>query len=283
MTAERALLRQKPEASAPVVRALERGARVTVVANRGRWFEVVTEKREEGFLPVETVERDPDREAREKRAKTILSFAPVYGVVAEETDVLLAPFPVAARAGRLRKGEVIAIYSVDHAYFAFRDDDGKVAFVRSADVDLVPRNPSQPSIVPERTRALKNLEVKNLRMPAEESEEEPPEEGEVGEPPAEAVVPVSDEILEPAVLMSKVTPVYPEPARRAGIEGTVVLEVAIDASGRVTDAEVLRGLPLGLSEAALEAVRRWQYRPARGPAGTVASRKSVRILFTLGR
>jgi hypothetical protein len=48
----------------------------------------------------------------------------------------------------------------------------------------------------------------------------------------------------------------------------------------VTDVEVVRGLPLGLSDAAADAVRR-TYRPAKGPNGPVASRKTVRIRFAL--
>jgi protein TonB len=78
-----------------------------------------------------------------------------------------------------------------------------------------------------------------------------------------------------------VEPVYPDLARRAGIEGTVELEVSIDAAGAVTDVEVVRGLPLGMSEAAADAVHRWKYKPARTAAGPVASRKTVRIRFVL--
>jgi protein TonB len=64
-------------------------------------------------------------------------------------------------------------------------------------------------------------------------------------------------------------------------EGSVVLDVAIDETGRVTDARVVRGLAFGLSEAAAAAVREWRYRPAQGPDGPMPSRKTVRILFTL--
>jgi hypothetical protein len=49
----------------------------------------------------------------------------------------------------------------------------------------------------------------------------------------------------------------------------------------VIDVQVTRGLPFGLSDSAANAVRQWIYRPARGPAGPIPSRKSVRILFTL--
>ena len=289
VTVEAAVLRGLPDAKAPAVATLSRGARVTVIAERGWWIEARAENGKEGFLPVDSVERQTEREAREKRARTILSFQSVYGVVAEETDVLLAPFPMAARAGKLQKGDVIAILSVDHAYFAFRAKDGGVAFVHSPDVDLVPKDPTRPQILPEKMRALRDVTVSNLPTPEPEEGETgeeamlPGEEGEAlrseeeGEPGAEPF----GEVLEPAVLLSKVDPVYPDRARRAGVEGTVLLDVTIDASGRVTDVVVLRGLPLGVSRSAEEAVRRWHYRPARGPEGPIASRKNVRILFTL--
>jgi TonB family protein len=59
--------------------------------------------------------------------------------------------------------------------------------------------------------------------------------------------------------------------------------VTIAPDGSVSSVEVVRGLPFGISEAAADAVRRWKYRPARGKDGPVVSRKTVRILFTLGR
>jgi protein TonB len=57
-------------------------------------------------------------------------------------------------------------------------------------------------------------------------------------------------------------PNYPEAARRARRPGTVVLQATIDREGRVTELEILLGAPLGMTEAALAAVRRWRFRPA---------------------
>lgn len=288
VTLPSATLRTRAQPRAPEIRALPRGARVTILAARGGWLEAETEKGEKGFLPAEAVERDADRDAREKRARTILSYQPVYAVVAEETDVVLAPFPMAPRIGRLKPGDVIPIHSVDHAYFALRTREGEMAFVRSADVDLVPRDPTQPAIVPDSSRGLRRLTVRDLDMPPgpEEIEDLPHGQDQDAErAPAEEEEEEDEggEVLETAVLVSKVNPVYPDEARREGVAGTVVLEIAIDATGRVTEVDVVRGLPYGLSEAAVEAVRHWHYRPARGPSGPVRSRKMVRILYSLGR
>jgi TonB family protein len=247
----------------------------------------VRDKNAAGYLPAEALERDSDREARARRAGTVLSFTPVSGVVVEDTELRLAPFPTAPRAGGLSKGTTVRIYSVDHAYYALRGPDGGLAFVDSASVDIIPPDPRRPPIVPSRERALKNLEVAELsEPPSPEPGEEPfgepslaaPSEA-AGEAPASSVP--AEPPREPAALLSKVDPVYPDLARRAGKEGTVVLEATIGKDGRVTHVEVVNGLPFGLSEAALAAVKLWRYRPARGPSGPVASRKEVRIEFRL--
>lgn len=57
-----------------------------------------------------------------------------------------------------------------------------------------------------------------------------------------------------------VDPVMPEQARAARMSGIVVLEITVGADGVVTNARVLRSIPL-LDEAALDAVRQWRYEP----------------------
>jgi protein TonB len=284
-------LRREPSATAEALATLGEGDRVEAFATRGTWLEVESGGKR-GYLPVDVVERESDREARQRREKTLLAFAPVYGVVGDATDVILAPYPLAPRAGRLAKGAVIAIHSVDHSYFAFRDKKWEIAFVSSAAVDLIPPDPSQPAIEPEKGKPLKNLTVIDLEgepppdEPLDEltgedaASEESPAPSRPSPAPAVAGVPAAG-LLEGPTLTSRVEPLYPDLARRAGIEGTVELEVSIDPTGAVTDVEVVRGLPLGMSEAAAAAVHKWKYKPARTAAGPVASRKSVRIRFVL--
>ena len=57
-----------------------------------------------------------------------------------------------------------------------------------------------------------------------------------------------------------VAPIYPEAARQARVSGVVILELQLDVNGSVTDARVLRSIPL-LDAAAIEAVKQWQYEP----------------------
>jgi len=82
-------------------------------------------------------------------------------------------------------------------------------------------------------------------------------------PPApgpEGPVRVGGQIREPRKLVDT-RPSYPEVARRARIEGVVILELTVDRQGSVRNVDVLRGLPMGLTEAAVDAVRQWRYEP----------------------
>ncbi|MGD9487233.1 MAG: TonB family protein [Calditrichaceae bacterium] len=62
-------------------------------------------------------------------------------------------------------------------------------------------------------------------------------------------------------LVKKERPEYPEDARRGGIEGTVIVAVTIDVDGSVTEASILKSVPL-LDQAALDAARMAQFTPA---------------------
>ena len=75
--------------------------------------------------------------------------------------------------------------------------------------------------------------------------------------------------------ISKVTPKYTEAARKAGVQGTVIVEAVIDEQGRVTNVHVLRGLPMGLDRMAVEAIQQWRFRPA------MRGDKPVKVYFTL--
>jgi len=67
------------------------------------------------------------------------------------------------------------------------------------------------------------------------------------------------EIKQPK-LVKRVEPIYPEIARRARVEGTVILEVTTDIYGRVQNIKLLRSVPI-LDQAAIDAVRQWVYEP----------------------
>jgi protein TonB len=78
-------------------------------------------------------------------------------------------------------------------------------------------------------------------------------------PPVVQAVRVGGAIKEP-VKTKNVSPVYPDIAKQARVQGIVILECTISPQGRVTDVKVLRGIPL-LDQAGIDAVKQWQYTP----------------------
>jgi protein TonB len=77
-----------------------------------------------------------------------------------------------------------------------------------------------------------------------------------------------------------VRPVYPLDAQAARIQGVVILEAKIEADGRVSDARVMRSIA-GLDEAALDAVRRWEFTPTEVDGVPVPVIMTVTVNFTL--
>jgi len=63
--------------------------------------------------------------------------------------------------------------------------------------------------------------------------------------------------------ISEVKPPYPEAARKAGVEGDVLLSITVDDTGKVVAARVLSGPGYGLNEAALKAIWGFKFKPAR--------------------
>ena len=76
---------------------------------------------------------------------------------------------------------------------------------------------------------------------------------------------------------------YPDIARKAGIEGQVIVQVRISESGEVTETRVLRSLGhSGVDEAAVEAIKSVKWEPARNQGKPVAARVAIPVTFKLG-
>lgn len=88
-------------------------------------------------------------------------------------------------------------------------------------------------------------------------------------------VELTPDVVKPEI-MSRINPTYPPIAQQKKIEGTVILSVLVSERGEPVDARVLRGAggQSGLNEAAIEAIKKWKFRPA------VKSGKRVRVWMT---
>ena len=82
------------------------------------------------------------------------------------------------------------------------------------------------------------------------------------------------------LLIRQVKPQYPPLAQQARIQGTVVLQAVISKDGAVRDLHVVTGHPL-LTQAAIEAVKQWLYRPYYLNGEPVAVDTQINVTFTL--
>jgi protein TonB len=86
--------------------------------------------------------------------------------------------------------------------------------------------------------------------------------------------------IAPPQKVRHVNPVYPEEAQAARVQGVVIVEATIDTAGRVGDVRVLRSIPL-LDEAAVEAVRQWEFTPTLLNGAPVPVIMTMTVNFTL--
>ncbi|MCD6451347.1 MAG: energy transducer TonB [Acidobacteria bacterium] len=85
------------------------------------------------------------------------------------------------------------------------------------------------------------------------------------------------------VRIKYVPPVYPELARKARIQGIVIIEAVIDRHGNVVRAKVLRspGKAFGFDQAAIDAVRQWKFKPATLNGKPVDVYYNLTVIFKL--
>jgi len=146
----------------------------------------------------------------------------------------------------------------------------------------------RPYVPPPKTEIRRQIErveqVKKVPLPDPTPEEpepirepEPVEQEDLPDIPEDAIVMVGIPEGPPAARpqrigqagitepkkIHEVKPEYPVLARSAGLQGEVILDITIGETGDVSDIQILKGLGMGLTEAAVNAVGQWKYEPAR--------------------
>ncbi len=107
--------------------------------------------------------------------------------------------------------------------------------------------------------------------------------GQVGGVPdssGEEILRVGGEITKP-VRLGGAQPAYTELARKARIQGVVIVEAIIDKEGRVTNVRILKGLPMGLDQSAVDVVKTWRFTPATLNGRPVSVYYSLTVNFRL--
>jgi len=93
--------------------------------------------------------------------------------------------------------------------------------------------------------------------------------------------PVAGDVVTAPIRRRKVDPDYPAAAKIAGKEGQVVLQAVVGVDGKVRDVKVLKSVHKLLDEAALKAVRQYEYTPGKRNGVPEAVTLKIPVSFTL--
>ncbi|RMG63293.1 MAG: energy transducer TonB [Calditrichaeota bacterium] len=166
---------------------------------------------------------------------------------------------------------VIALFLIIVVFYAFADFRAKPKIQKKVDVKL------EITEIPPTEQIQKPPPPPKPQIPVESEDEDIPEDLTIEEtevnfnevveelpPPPEEEEPIVPfyALSEKPEVIKRVEPKYPELARKAGIEGRVVVKVLINTKGDVEKVEVIKSHPL-LDEAAIEAAKQFKFKPGK--------------------
>jgi TonB family protein len=101
---------------------------------------------------------------------------------------------------------------------------------------------------------------------------------------APVVYQISEQGVTPPAVLQERKPDYPEAAKQAKIQGTILMQCVVQTNGVCDDVRVTQSLdPTWLDQEAIEAIRDWRFRPGMLMGRPVPVRVNVEFSFTLRR
>jgi TonB family protein len=258
-------IRTEPHARAPVVATATSGERVTLIEDRGAWVRVQTTDELAGWAERANLERTSEQQRRIKRYEAIRGLPSLKGEVAERANLYSGPGIFYPLVGSLTRGTDVTIYTRDHDFYAVQQGAG----IAYADVDAIDISssgthqlevPSSSAAVPptDTTGTAPPVADTALEVPPIPEPEPQPEPVERSTGVYSAVPPGGTQPEE----LDRAIPRYPVAARRANVQGPVVIRGIVRRDGTIDNLEIIKDLPYGLGDEARRAVSRWRFRPA---------------------
>ncbi len=259
-------LRTQPTATAPVIATATSGEKLIVLEDRGAWVRVQNDEGLAGWGERNALERTSERERRLARYEAIKKMPALSAIAAARTPLYAGPGIFYPIIGELPAETQVRVYTRDHDFYAI-DHNGEIAYadVDAIDVSATARQLEVKTEAPAPTETTASAEPQappEVPMPQPLTTEVPapqPVPAEVDRSGVYAAVPPGG--MQPEEI-DRVIPRYPAMARRAGVEGAVVVRGIVRRDGTIDDVEVIKSLPYGLGESAREAVSQWRFRPA---------------------
>jgi len=236
-------------------------------------FEKKASRRVGGIPTLEALEEEArrDREERRRLRWMVVIAAFVHAVL------LVVSFPqIAAKPKTYASGEkkVFVVQQVKFRPPAPRPKQVQKKERAKKKIPIPDPTPDDPEPIIEEDE---EIEVADIDVPIGDFDVfEIPDAPPGGFGPPGNVMQIGDGVSKPVRVYTP-QPQYTEEARASRIQGTVIVQGVVDAEGNVGHLQVLKGLPLGLSESAMETLETWKYEPARKNGEPVA----VYYIFTV--
>ena len=221
-------------------------------------------------LPLTVMEMIAHEEAQDRKfGRIAIALAAIFHLAV--FAITWPSFAAAIKETKQVKSKIYVVKQIKFKQPPPRQDQQQILRPKSKKVPIPDPTPDEPEPIRENDdqAEIDFIADDNLILGVPDAAPPPP-----SEPTGPIRFVVGGKITEPEKLSGPV-PLYPEAARRARIQGVVVLECIIGKSGDVTDVKVLRGLPLGLTESAVDAVRSWKFKPS------TLNEKPVEVLYIL--
>jgi len=90
---------------------------------------------------------------------------------------------------------------------------------------------------------------------------------------------ISQSDLEPVQVTKRVAPLYPPIAKARRLSGTVTVQFVVSKEGKATNLQFVSGLPV-FRDAAFDAVKQWQFKPAKLNGQIIEQTQQVEMKFT---
>lgn len=258
-------LRTQPSATAPVVATATNGEKLIVLEDRGAWVRVQDEEGLAGWAERNALERTSERERRLARYEAIRKMPSLPAIVTQRTPLYAGPGIFYPIIGELSPQTQVRVYTRDHDFYAIDHNDGiAYADVDAIDVAVTQRQLEVRTEPPAPTETTASAEPQAPPAPTETQTVAPevvpqPAPAQVDRSGVYAAVPAGGTQPEE---VDRVVPRYPAIARRAGVQGAVVVRGIVRRDGTIDDVEIIKDLPYGLGESARAAVMQWRFRPA---------------------